>query len=353
MIKEINRYKRTLSFLLRKKITKKYVIIESDDWGLERAKDEHALQNVIKKYGKQNTSRWTDDALETIEDLDQLFDLLASFKDKFRKGPILTANFLTHNIDYSSKSRLKFRPISEGYNFADEGLFEKYSEGIDKKFFFPQLHGFCHYQTSLLEQDFESKNFMEDFEAGFPLAKSTIKGNLSRYRGECFDPKFKENIVEAIKVFKNTFGYYSRTFIPPNYLYTDNANSILSANHIELLQSTTHLLSVNGNSSLSPLFRKKKGLFYSARRARLDTHSDYNYLADICIQGIEIAFSQHMPAVIDIHRVNFSGRYSPKNRQKTLKELKKVFSHLHQNHPDTIFITSDALIDVLKNNSEG
>jgi hypothetical protein len=351
MLNKLNKYRNRISFYLRKKVNKKYVILESDDWGLERAKDKNALEKIIEKYGEQNCSRWTKDSLETAEDLDQMFDLFSLFENKFDKGPVLTANFITHNLDYSSKDTLQFKPISEGYNFGSKALFEKYREGIDKKYFIPQLHGFSHYDTSLLERDFCSENFHADFKTGFPLAKSTIRGNLSIYRGECFDPNFDTNIVKAVEVFKSTFGFYSKTFIPPHYSYTDKASRLLSRQHICLLQSTGHFLSANGAGSVSPLFRKKKGLHYSGRNTRLDTHPDYNYLAQNCIRGIETAFVHEMPAVIDIHRVNFSGTFSPETRKMTLEELNKVFVHLYQNHPDVIFLSSDALISVLEDTS--
>ena len=90
------------------------------------------------------------------------------------------------------------------------------------------------------------------------MAKTTIKGNLKLYRGECFDPNFDPNFREAALVFEKTFGFYSKTFIPPNYLYDDKQNSILKQNHIELLQSSSHFLNENGECSVHPFFRKKE-----------------------------------------------------------------------------------------------
>lgn len=345
---KINLFKRKISFNLRKKIVKKYVIIESDDWGLERSKDDESLQTIINKYSPEKISRWTTDALETVEDMDLLYDLLDSFKNKFENPPVVTANFITHNIDYSSKNKLQFKPISEGYNFGSSNLFAKYKEGFDKKYFIPQLHGFSHFNNKLIAQDFHSKNFSEDFAAGFALAQTTIVGNLRLYRGECFDPNFEANFKAATTVFEKTFGFYSKSFIPPNYLYDDKQNTILRQNHIELLQSSSHYLNENGDNSFRPFFRKKNKLLNSIRNARLDTHPDYNFLADNCIKQIEAGFLNKMPAIIDVHRVNFSGTYSPETRQRTIEELYKVLLYLYNNHPDTIFISSDAFINIIK-----
>jgi hypothetical protein len=347
MLKKINKYKRVISFYLRKKIKTKCIVLESDDWGLERAKDEFALQKVIEKYGKQYISRWTTDSLETVEDLDSIFELLNRYKERFENGPILTANFITHNLDYSSKGELQFRAISDGFNFGESELFKKYKEGINRKIFMPQLHGFSHYNVSLLEQDFKSPDFIDDLEVGFPLAKSTIKGRLSIYRSECFDPNFQKNFVQAVKVFKDVFGFYAKTFIPPNYIYNQKENFVLSNNNIELLQSGAQLTSSEGKNFISPLFRKKKKLIYSERNARLDTHVDYNFPANQCINSIETAFLNKVPAIVDIHRANFSGKFTPETRQRTLEELDKVFRYLSQKHPDAEFISSDILIKKL------
>lgn len=344
MIEDINRIKRKISFRLRKKITGKYVIIESDDWGLERARDSFAVQQIIEKYSEKNISRWTKDALETEEDLSLVFDLFDMFRNKFQNAPVITANFITHNLDYSSPNELKFKPISEGYNFGKDILFNKYQEGMDKGYFMPQLHGFSHYNTHLLKKDFHSCDFSEDFAIGFPLAKSTIKSNLGLYRAECFDPFFQDNLQKASAVFFDTFGYHSKTFIPPNYLYSNKHNSILATNHIQLLQASSHFLCEKGKSNIRPYLRKSDGLIYSLRNARLDVHKDYDFLANNCIKQIEGAFSNDMPAVIDIHRVNFAGSYSAETRLKTIEELNKVLLFLSKNHPDTIFISSYQLI---------
>ena len=96
-------------------------------------------------------------------------------------------------------------------------------------------------------------------------------------------------------------------------------------------------------------FRSKNQLLCSTRNCRLDVHSDYNYNSEFCIKGIERAFENEMPAIIDIHRVNFSGTYAPETRIKTLQELKKVFDYIYWKHPEVHFITSAQFSERLKN----
>lgn len=348
MKNRIIKIKQKISFRLRKKIDKKIIIIESDDWGLERASDSIAINSVVKKYGVENCSRWTFDALESVQDLDYIYQLFDNYNNHFQKPPIITANFITHNIDYSESSQLKFKPISSGYNFGEPSIFEKYKEGINKNYFKPQLHGFSHYNTTLLQKDFDSINFKDDFNLGFPLAKSTIKGNLDLYRAECFDPNFEINFQKANEVFFDTFGYHSKTFIPPNYLYSDLLNPIITNSGVELLQASSHFLNQEKSKPIRPFFRKNKGLQYSIRNARLDVHKDYNYLSNHCIQQINTAFSLQMPAIIDIHRVNFAGKYDIETRYKTIDELNKVLLYLSKHHSDVVFMTSDEFNEFLK-----
>jgi len=51
-----------------------------------------------------------------------------------------------------------------------------------------------------------------------------------------------------------------------------------------------------------------------------------------------------MPAIIDMHRVNFSGTYTPEYRNMALEELEKVICFLAKNYPEVLFLASDELI---------
>jgi hypothetical protein len=343
MQKKINRYLRLLSFKLRKKIDQKYVIIESDDWGLERAKDFDSLEKCKRKYGEELFSRWSTDALETTEDLDYIYDLMNSFKSKFETKPVITANFITHNIDQKRPDFLTFKSLSQN----NRELLDKYNEGISLKYFKPQLHGFSHYNNTKIAQDFNSESFQEDIKNGFPLIKTTLKGNLSLYRGECFDPNFEANFEKSQQEFKAVFGFFSATFVPPNYLFSNHNFKSLNDFDCKLLQASNHFINEKGFSFMVPLLNKKRGVLFSVRNARIDPQPEYNYLSESCIKQIEHAFKYKMPAVLDIHRVNFSGKFMPKMRMQTIEELEKVLLYLYRKHPETIFVTSDQLATIL------
>ena len=69
-----------LPYLLRKKFNQKYIIIESDDWGMSQNTSYSGIEFLEKKFGREKFTRWTTDSLETCEDLNLLFGILNKYK---------------------------------------------------------------------------------------------------------------------------------------------------------------------------------------------------------------------------------------------------------------------------------
>jgi len=338
-----------LPYLFRKKFKERYIIIESDDWGLERALNKESIDWTGRKFGKENFSRWTTDSLESTEDLDCLYNVIEKFKDKFEYSPVITANFITHNIDYSSESKLNFKPLSSGYNnIENTQIRKKYEEGIKKKFIFPQLHGYSHYNCTELETYFDTEEGKEAFRNNFFVAKSTIKKNLSFLHGEMSNRNQKAGlIIEAAKEFENYFGFKSKSLIPPTFIFDLELAKILTQNGIEMIQSSNRLVNSDKKKYRFPYYRKRKGMYWSERNARLDPHPEYKFFYEQCLNSVERAYESSSPAVIDFHRVNFAGKYTPEYRERTLKELEKLFEEIHKRWPDTKFIHTQKLVEIL------
>lgn len=326
----------------------KYIIIESDDWGLERALNNESVEWMKKKYTTDKMSRWSYDSLETEEDLNMLYDVLNLYSNKFDSPPVITANFITHNVDYSSKNSLKFRSLSDGFNNSRGDIKEKYSEGIRGGFIFPQLHGYSHYNISESEKYFNSSEGKESFGNNFFYAKTTIKGNLSFLHGEFGSENFKNNYLNiASEEFNKYFGFYSSTLIPPTFIFDNEYIEEVKKNNIKLIQSSNRLVTSEGVRYKFPYLQNRKGLYWSIRNARLDPHVSYGFDHLQCLGSIEKAFKYNLPAVIDFHRVNFAGSYDPIYRADTLKELSLLLENIHKKWPDSRFIHSQNLIEIL------
>ncbi|MBK9332899.1 MAG: hypothetical protein IPM96_10980 [Ignavibacteria bacterium] len=338
---------RYLPHYLRKRFDQKIIVIESDDWGLERALENSSIDFFKKKFGAVKFSRWTLDALETKEDMEMLFDLMESYKNKSLHPPVITANFITHNIKHSSESELKFIPISEGFNRGSEDVREIYKTGIQKKYIFPQLHGYSHYNLTKLNEYFYTDEGIEFYANGFLTGRSTIKGNMKFLQGELSHENKDLKIEESCDEFLRMFGFKSDTVIPPTYILDNEASERLKQCGITMLQSSNRLLKSDGSRYTVPYFRRKNGFVWSVRNARLDPHEDYGFNSDQCIADIGKSFNNRLPAIIDFHRVNISGRYAPAYRDKTLSELKKLFDKIYVQWPEVKFLNSSVLNKII------
>lgn len=337
-----------LPFYLRKKFDDKFIIIESDDWGLERGLTNDSISWLKKKFGEDKLSRWALDSLETSDDLNELYDLLESFKNKFEYPPVITANFITHNIDYEQKDKLSFIPLSRGFNIESEDVRSLYKTGIENNYIFPQLHGYSHYNLEALNKYFSTDEARNAFGNRFLTAASVVKGNLSFLHGELSKKNSEcDRIRDASEEFKIVFGFYSKSMIPPTFIFDIEFLKILKEINVTLVQASNRLNSSEKTRYSFPYFQKRKRIYWSVRNARLDPHPEYNFNHEQCFRSIDKAFENKSPAVIDFHRVNFAGRFVPEYRGRTMKELRLLLANVYQKWPDAKFIHSQKLNDIL------
>jgi hypothetical protein len=272
---------RSLPIYGRKKISGKYILIESDDWGLEMTHNNAALEFLASKYGRESFTRWTTDSLETPNDLKQLYQLLFLYKDSFDKPPVITANFITHNIDYSKRDAIHFRPISEGFSTGFESPLDLYKEGIAQRYIVPQLHGFSHYHLEVLNQLFQSDEGQELYAQKALPAYFTIKNKRKVYIQNWqmkwpLSPRYLKKYIQlAHDEFKKYFGFPSVSIIPPTYAFNPANYNILKQEGISAMQGANVLVDGDGKLIFNLWNRKKRGIHALARICRLDpdTHT--------------------------------------------------------------------------------
>ena len=333
-------------YIFRRRFKEKYIIIESDDWGLQQSIDEGGIEYLKRKYGKEQFTRWTTDALETVDDISRLFEVLNEYKTDFEKPPIITANFITHNIDYSNSRELLFKPMSEVLGNRSTALSVLYREGIRDGLLFPQLHGYSHYNINKLKVFFNTIEGKELFDCGFLTGESTLKGKLNKFRGELIGSNHlvEKHFNYAVNEFISFFGIKPKTIIPPHFILDLEILPLIKKNGIEGIQASNRLVDSRKKRLRKPFFRKISDIIWMPRNARLDPHPDYNFYANNCFNRIKDAFESKMPAIIDCHRVNFAGNYNRKYRDRSLDELHILLSKVKNNWPGVKFITTADLI---------
>ncbi|MGY6555170.1 MAG: hypothetical protein ACXIUM_11695, partial [Wenzhouxiangella sp.] len=61
-----------------------------------------------------------------------------------------------------------------------------------------------------------------------------------------------------------------------------------------------------------------------------------------------VAFQMNKPAIISSHRINFCGFIDESNRDQNLEALDYLLKAVLQRWPDVEFITSEELLDVVR-----
>lgn len=347
---------------------RKIVVIESDDWGSIRMPSKVAYQKCLDAGYRVDKNLYEKyDSLASNEDLELLFELLTSFKDKKDKHPVITANALVANPDFekirnSKFSEYFFEPISETfkrYSKHDRSL-ALWKEGQEKDIFFMQSHGREHLNVS---------KFMDALRRGDPDAHFgfdlQIPGGIKKNGyGTCnhfiealiYDSESDKNeklsiILEGLKLFEETFGYRSESFIPPNYIWNPDFDQAVNQSGVRFYQGNRKMKEPmpDGSVSLHPRRLGEKNRFgqtYLVRNALFEPSlTKLNKCDPVkhCLWQTATAFRMKKPAVICSHRINYVGYLDPENRDQTLKMLDELLTEILQRWPDVEFMTSAEL----------
>ena len=342
--------------------TKRHIlVIESDDWGSIRMpsllKYNELVDNGIKfgKYGYEKV-----DTIASPEDLELLFEICDSFRDINGKPLVITANVLVANPDFdkikaSNYCRYYYERITSTMDryYPNRSPFLLWKEGMEKKVFHPQLHGREHinvpmWLNSLQKDYFGARDCFECGVFSFLVNKtfdSRIK-NTSAYDYKNSDELvfLKQSIVEADSIFYELFGYHSLSFIAPSYTWNQQIEQSLFDIGVKYLQGMI-LHTEQGKKHINYIGKRNSfGQFYLNRTASWEysQNSDYDWTND-CLERINIAFKWNKPATISIHRLNFVGALSVRNRDDNLKRFNFLISQIIRRWPDVEFWTSDQL----------
>lgn len=348
-----------------RKISEKLIIIESDDWGAIRTPNPEAVELSTRFGLDMHKSRYKVDALASEDDLDDLFNVLIQYKDKDGNSPIITANCIMANPDFKKIKEDNF----ENYHYEvftktlksypkHQKSFEKWNEAMKNSLFQPQFHGREHLNVS---------RWLKALRAGDPKVHFSFDLN-STYSGvddysfmEAFDWNDESEVEQHVKIindglriFKETFGFESKSFIAPCYTWDTRLDKVLENNKIEVVQNAFHQLQPTGTNEVYTKIKhafgdvNKHGFVYNNRNVFFEPVTNPNIdWADKVTARIAAAFLMGKPAVISTHRVNYIGFIEPKNKDNGLKHLNRVLGAIQKNWPDAKFISTDKLTQYL------
>jgi len=218
------------------KTNRKLLAFSVDDYGNVRVDSKKALQNISKKNPNKAERFDLFDTLETREDLEMLYDVLDSVKDKNGKYAVFTPYSLSCNIDFEQMKEVgyeayqyellpvTFDKLSSFQPNAYEGAWALWKEGIEKGLMRPEFHGREHFNLKVFEEKLSKRDpaLMVSLE-NRSLANIGPSGYSSIGWTAAFsfwDPvkdtkRFPEIIKGGLDAFEKVYGYKSKVFTPP------------------------------------------------------------------------------------------------------------------------------------------
>lgn len=345
----------------------KIIVIESDDWGSIRIPSKKTYNNLLKKgYVVDKCTYNSNDSLESNEDLELLFEILLSFKDKNGNHPVITANNIVANPDFkkikeSDFEQYYYEPFTETLKRypAHDRVYNLYKEGISRGIFYPQFHGREHvniftWMNALKKKDNIARDIFD-----YGMFTIHLKNNKS-CRKEYLDSfgthnkeelkKIKENIETGLNLFEKLWGYKSKSFIATCYIWHPKVEEYLYNYGIKHIQSSRIQKIPVMNSEKYKIKRlwtgrkNKFGQIYTCRNVVFEpSENQNNDWITSAMKEIEISFRLHKPAIISSHRVNYIGFINEENRNRNLKFLKELLQRILKKWPDVEFMNSSQL----------
>ena len=153
----------------------------------------------------------------------------------------------------------------------------------------------------------------------------------------------------GLSLFEELFGYRSKTIIPTNYLWNTDYNNELYKSGIIGVQGVKRLYNpINANQGqklryLGLDLNSKIVNLVRNNRLELSLTEDKKIELNECLRRISHAFLLNKPAVISMHRINFSGEIFEENRNENLNYLFELFSQIKKKWPEVEFLSSDQL----------
>lgn len=363
-------YKQKLS--LRDKLAKNYInavgwrtnrkllLIESDDWGTIRTASRQAYETILSETGRAGCFFDKYDALESSEDLEKLFEVLSSVKDRNGHSAIMSPISVVANpnfeaVEKNGFSKYVYETVLDTYkrNPQTENSYKVATEGIRSGIWFPQFHGREHFNEKrwikTLQKDIEISRRLFELQS---LHSGCMLPDIDYFNAFDIDSIddlswLKEVMADGLSLFEKIWGYRALAFCAPCSVIRTETVEVAAQNGIKL--SAGQYFAPNGVGGYNKIDKKwgDKGsddMRFYRRNCKFEPARDHCIdWVDRCLSEITIAFRWGKPANIDSHRVNYIGSIYPENRDYTLRELKRLLKEIVKRWPDVEFINSEQL----------
>jgi hypothetical protein len=349
---------------------RKFILFSVDDYGSVRLHSAQALSKLTQG-GITPQKRFDQlDSLENRTDLEALFSILRSVRDKKNNPAVFTPYALPCNIDFDatlaspSKSCIlestvetfkKLAATEEVY----KGAWERWQEGIEEGLMSPEFHGREHFNLDIFNELLSAqdpdlllvlKNRSYITVPGhrkFPFGWTAAFAN----RGEDEVRRFPEIILDGIDKFEQVYRKKPLVFTPPAQQFPVALDDEVPNWPISAMDRPFMIKRESKGRSKKYRFTQKKldnGLVHIVRNVVFEPTQNPSFNSvDFAMKQIEVAFRLKKPANISSHRVNFSGHISAENRTLGLAALKDLLDRVVARWPEVEFISAGELAKMI------
>ena len=355
------------------KTKRKLVVIYVDDYGSIRVRDKQAYNNLLKAGLAVDKTRYGYDTLCTTEDLQMLFEVLTSVKDKNGHHAVFTPFTNIANPDFEKIKesgfqqyyREPFTKTMERLGNAYSGAYELWMQGIAAGIFRPEYHGTEHisvwrlmnalqegHKSTMLS--FENESVASPFFPDEPkIDNATAVFDIVKVSD---NDSLKTDIKVGLDMFEELLGYRAVQFTPGAAIYSPLLHDSLLQNGIKSIHVQRYKAYPLGDGKYEKSFlytgkTNEVGQRYIVRNCVFEPFMDdrtHNLNAvNNCLLNIEAAFRMHAPAMVSTHRVNFAGAIESTHRDESLRMLNELIHEIVKHWPDVEFVSGAEMDKIL------
>jgi hypothetical protein len=351
---------------------RKILVFSVDDYGNVRLDSKNARDNLtnaglqIKSYFDQY------DSLESSLDLEALYDVLTSVKDKNNSHAVFTPYAVPCNLDFESivendfsKIEIETLPITykkleSRYPSSYTGTWDLWQQGISEKILLPQFHGREHFNFKTIDNRLKTSDKDLIFSirnrslTGLTLQPNELQFSVTFAYKDFSDNKFLESVItDGLNKFEEVFGYRATCFMPPSATISSYHHKLLSKCGIKSMDTYVYKRHSYSDNLEKKEFRwlgkqvEKLDMSFIVRNAVFEPAQESNAL-EKCKCMIDAAFRMNKPAIVSSHRINFVGFIDESIRKNSLTELKNLLNWIIKKFPDVEFMGMDSLQNIIR-----
>ena len=355
---------------------RKLVLFAVDDYGTVRLHS-RAAREQLDQAGLPIDSRFDAyDTLETREDLEALYEVLDSVKDRNGKAAVFTPYALPCNIDFEQIREedyqayryehlpTTYQKLSALQPNAYEGTWERWREGIAKGLMAPQFHGREHLNLKVFEEKLQrrdpdimtalqNRSYTSIQQKDYPTIGWTAAFSFAQTEEL---ERFPAILQSGLDAFESVFGDRATAFTPPAQQFHPSLYPPLWEHGIQAIDRPLRYRQHLGNGKYKQVWSRMRadastGKVALVRNVVFEPTEERNIdWVAYTLKQIEAAFRWRKPAIISSHRVNFCGHIDETNRTESLRQLKDLLRRIVRKWPDVEFVSVNTLIQKIRNN---